>query len=827
MVRPGDNGTPGEEENIRDSVSELAEQEDEGFLGGDTEHLQEGQQEQEDGQMSQASSDLLQRFIRNASQNIARDPDTANMGDHTAIVATLHSLLEQQAKTQKRQQEHERRQREYDLAILKLIQDIQKSSTQAATEKRTFVALPHLTSEAELEDWDSQLRSSLAPYRLARYIDEDVPEPADKNSTAWSIWDADRADVYRLITASLRRGGVWSRMTRIGWKPEDVDPRATYQKVFEALQHGTVNTTRLLIKEWMELKPPKFDTMDAYINRLCIIRRRLRNMGIKNPLEMDVYPVLTAIKADYPELFDRNIRKMEDKSPTWETLIRDMTETCVDKDMKKTFVNINVDKKKGKDDTSSANNDSQKEKTGGRPKRDKKCPDCPATFYRPVVHCKCGNHHTPKGTFWACNPEDAPDAWPRKAEFLEKKRTKETATSSTAPLHQNSGVSNPHNSPARISNMLYTTNFASLRPSFSLRPAEPSTMPNAEVRQACKAIRDLVYYDSAAADTVFNDLKWFTELHPMAKPRTYLSSSGNFTEASQMGVVAYKTKLSTGQEVTVEISEALYNPQSPVNLVCTAKLVDEGIRWNQDDNTLYRKDTGQVITEMERVGDVFIINAQPTTLGGQVARADNPTAAILASINYRTMHRRLMHASKAVVEAACKSAGIDLTGKDDNKFCEPCVMGKATDELGKCAPVQGTKPFHFVRVDIVTHKIPGHLGYKYSIHIIDMWSGFHWVKYAREKKDVFERLKDWLIMIHNNTGEWVKILGIDGGTEFGQSPKEFQDGKLAVWTDARGITVWKTPKHSPWMNGRIERAASIIVEKTRTTMIAYKIPDHL
>jgi hypothetical protein len=91
------------------------------------------------------------------------------MGDHTAIVATLHSLLEQQAKTQKRQQEQERRQREYDLAILKLIQDIQKGSTQAATEKRTFVALPNLTSEAEFEDWDSQLRSSLAPYRLESF----------------------------------------------------------------------------------------------------------------------------------------------------------------------------------------------------------------------------------------------------------------------------------------------------------------------------------------------------------------------------------------------------------------------------------------------------------------------------------------------------------------------------------------------------------------------------------------------------------------------------------------------------------------------------------
>jgi hypothetical protein len=36
-------------------------------------------------------------------------------------------------------------------------------------------------------------------------------------------------------------------MIRIGWKPGDVDSRKAYKKVFDALQHGTVHTTRLLI----------------------------------------------------------------------------------------------------------------------------------------------------------------------------------------------------------------------------------------------------------------------------------------------------------------------------------------------------------------------------------------------------------------------------------------------------------------------------------------------------------------------------------------------------------------------------------------------------
>lgn len=356
----------------------------------------------------------------------------------------------------------------------------------------------------------------------------------------------------------------------------------------------------------------------------------------------------------------------------------------------------------------------------------------------------------------------------------------------------------------------------------------PASLATAEVQQALKAIKDVIYYDSAAADTVFNDLKWFTELHPLPRPRVYLSSSGDTTQAKEMGVVAYKTTLANGQEITVEMRHALYNPSSPVNLICTAKMLDDGIFWDQKKHTLFQETTGQVVTELERVGDVFIVrNAKPTEMGGRVARATSSAEAIMASINYRTMHRRLMHAGKAVVEAACKGAGIDLNNKDSDTFCEPCIMGKATDELGKSAPIQGSRPFHYVRIDVVTHLNPGHLGYKYSLHVIDVWSNYHWVKFARTKGEVFTRLTDWLTQMFNQTGSWVQILGVDGGSEFGQSTKEFQDSKLAVFADARGIAIWKTTPASPWQNGKIERAAGDIVKKTRTTIIAYAIPEVL
>ena len=211
-----------------------------------------------------------------------------------------------------------------------------------------------------------------------------------------------------------------------------------------------------------------------------------------------------------------------------------------------------------------------------------------------------------------------------------------------------------------------------------------------------------------------------------------------------------------------------------------------------------------------------------------IPNSNNPKHAepAMVSVPYRKMHRRLMHASKTVVVEACRRAGIELTGKQDH-FCEGCAKGKATDELGKSAPVQSDNPLDFIRIDTVSHGKPARLGYQYSIHIVDVATSFHWVKYASSKEQIFDLVINWITMMYTQTNRWVKIIGIDGGTEFGQSPVLFVDDKLKKWARSKGIVIFQTPAHTPWMNGKVERAAKEVMEKTRATMLAYNIPDDL
>ena len=73
----------------------------------------------------------------------------------------------------------------------------------------------------------------------------------------------------------------------------------------------------------------------------------------------------------------------------------------------------------------------------------------------------------------------------------------------------------------------------------------------------------------------------------------------------------------------------------------------------------------------------------------------------------------------------------------------------------------------------------------------------------------------------------MKIIGIDRGTEFGQSPIQFVNDKLKKWARSKGIVIFQTPAHTPWMNGKVERAVKEVIEKTRATILAYNILDEL
>lgn len=337
---------------------------------------------------------------------------------------------------------------------------------------------------------------------------------------------------------------------------------------------------------------------------------------------------------------------------------------------------------------------------------------------------------------------------------------------------------------------------------------------------------DSVLFDSATAKTMFNHLKWFTNLAPLAYPMVYTSSTNSDGYSYHVGTVEITTKNDQGQPTRVTIDGAYYAPIMPLNLVSGKALAHQNKYWDHYNNRLWSPSDPDFKIPMVYKGDVPVILADvPNDFDQTVI---TPQMAVMASVNYHTMHKRLLHAGKTAVLKACQEAGIELKGKHDDYFCEPCVLSKKTDELlPQVARPACSRPLEFIRLDLVVHGQRGHLNYLYTLHFVDVYCGFHWVKFAAEKSDCLDLIKQWLAMVERQTNLKVKMIGLDGGTEFGQSSTEFQKGKLTTWTDELGVEVWRTPKHTPWMNGKSERAGREIMAKARTLMIANAIPEHL
>ena len=203
-----------------------------------------------------------------------------------------------------------------------------------------------------------------------------------------------------------------------------------------------------------------------------------------------------------------------------------------------------------------------------------------------------------------------------------------------------------------------------------------------------------------------------------------------------------------------------------------------------------------------------------------------PRHMMLASINYMTMHKRVMHAGRDQVLKTCEQADIKLSNVNDHT-CEACLRAKATDYIPKGTHPVTTTPLQFIRVDVISHNKPGHMGARYAVHFICDVSGYHWVKFCANKGDAYVIVTQFKKWIELQTGLKIKIISLDGGPEFGFNTIEFQKSKLVEWARTEGVQLYKTPAHTPWMNGKTERAGHTIMTRARALMLDLGIPEHL
>ncbi|OAA60924.1 Ribonuclease H-like protein [Niveomyces insectorum RCEF 264] len=185
------------------------------------------------------------------------------------------------------------------------------------------------------------------------------------------------------------------------------------------------------------------------------------------------------------------------------------------------------------------------------------------------------------------------------------------------------------------------------------------------------------------------------------------------------------------------------------------------------------------------------------------------------------MHKRLLHAFPDVVTKAYKTAGLTVTG--EVKHCPTYHIAKSTEIISRASAAEVTTPGQLIRVDVIICQ-PGHLDFRYMVHFVDQYSGYHWVKFVVSKADVFDVILKFVAHFERQSGLRVQSLGLDGGSEFGLSTVPFGASRLRDWAGREGVNLVITTPYTSHMNGRPERAGRTICTKARSSLIEANLP---
>ena len=119
------------------------------------------------------------------------------------------------------------------------------------------------------------------------------------------------------------------------------------------------------------------------------------------------------------------------------------------------------------------------------------------------------------------------------------------------------------------------------------------------------------------------------------------------------------------------------------------------------------------------------------------------------SMDFKVLHRRLMHAGLERTIKAAEQANIRLLNKPTKRFhCESCELAKSHEIVSRETPTPAQHPFEKVHLDLVEYEI-GWGSKRWAIHFMCGFSSYQWVRMLTNKENLIAVVAEWLNFIKN------------------------------------------------------------------------------
>ncbi|KAH9687881.1 Integrase catalytic domain-containing protein [Citrus sinensis] len=287
---------------------------------------------------------------------------------------------------------------------------------------------------------------------------------------------------------------------------------------------------------------------------------------------------------------------------------------------------------------------------------------------------------------------------------------------------------------------------------------------------------------------------------------------GNNVVCKIMGISNISLKLHDG--TIRELKQVRYVPELKRNLISLGMLDQMGCSVRIKSGELMIVKDSHVVMKGSRKNGVFILDGDVVNGEARMSVADTID-------KIKIWHLRLGHIGERGLKELEKQGvfGNEKFGNLD--FCEDCVLGKATRSSFKRSVHKSKDKLEYVHSDLWGPAQQISLGgNSYFLSFIDDYSRKVWVYTLKSKYQVFDKLKEWKILVENQTGKKLKKLRTDNGLEFCNQ-------KFEKYCAEEGVMRHRIVRLTPQQNGLAEKMNRTLMERVRCMLVQTNLPKSL
>lgn len=333
--------------------------------------------------------------------------------------------------------------------------------------------------------------------------------------------------------------------------------------------------------------------------------------------------------------------------------------------------------------------------------------------------------------------------------------------------------------------------------------------------------------DSGASHHVCNQLQCLQDLVLYKAPKFLTVANGERVPVLGEGVVTFFDEEHQG----FSVSGVLYAPSMKNNLFSRRHAAEEGLDVRMNKNGTQIFDSSDVLLDScATIGHFDYLTMKPLKWVSPETESDDNDVPIVGSASNAQLidliHRRLGHLSLDEIEKLRNGnmvTGLNLPpGKlikhfDLGHVCVECAQGKMASNPYPASGSSSSRILELVHMDLIGPVNPSsHEGHRYVAVFLDDYSRFSIVKFLKSKAEAPQVVVDTLTYLENQTGQKIKILRSDRGTEY-------TNKKVDQFCKSRGIQQQYSVPNSPQQNGRAERLNRTLVMKARSLLADSKL----